>query len=420
MDRQDRPCWIMHMDMDAFFASIEQKDDPSLRGRPVIVGGGHRGVVSTCSYEARRFGVRSAMPMTEARRRCPEAVIIRPRMARYAEVSALVRGVLGDFSPSVEMASVDEAYLDATGMERVFGSVETMGTRLKEAVFEATGGLTCSVGMAPVKFLAKIASEQRKPDGLFIIRPEDMPEFLRQLPVTAVPGVGRRFAEALARMGVRTCGQAAQRGGNFWKKRFGRQGELLHERSLGLDSRTVQPFTPPKSESAESTLDTDTRDRAVLEKWLLRHAERVGAALRRQKLAGRVVTLKIKYEDFRQITRQVTLPRRICGTDAIYRTAKGILDALELTGRVRLIGVGVSGFEEGAPEQGSLLRSSAEPAMDDARLGRLDRAVDMLCEKYGRGAVTRGRLLEGESAEQQAEGKDGMPDEEEGGVTPPR
>ncbi len=406
----------MHMDMDAFFASIEQRDDPSLRGRPVIVGGGHRGVVSTCSYEARRFGVHSAMPMAEARLRCPGAVFLPPRMARYAEVSALVRNVLGDFSPLVEMASVDEAYLDATGMEGVFGSVESMGRRLKRSVLEATGGLTCSVGAAPVKFLAKIASEQRKPDGLFILEAEDVADFLRDLPVTAVPGVGRNFAAALARSGVRTCGQAARLGGEFWKRRFGRQGEMLHARVLGIDPREVQPFVPPKSESAETTLENDTSDREVLDRWLLRHAERVGASLRRQGLSGRTVTLKVKFEDFRLVTRQVTLPHRICSTETIYKTAVGILDSLDLPRRVRLIGVGVSGFEEGAPEQGSLLPDHS-PSGEDERLSRLDRAVDSLCEKYGRGTVTRGRLLEGKKEGDHPDEEGRMHEEGRSGVT---
>ena len=198
------------MDMDAFFASIEQLDDPSLRGKAVIVGGEHRGVVSTCSYEARKFGVHSAMPIAEARRRCPHGVYIRPRMRRYAEMSALVREAISRFSPLVEMASVDEAYLDATGLERLFGPVESLGRQLKEAVREATGGLTCSVGIAPVKFLAKIASEQRKPDGLFMLRPEDVPAFLAVLPVRAVPGVGRHFAADLAQLGVKTCGEVSR------------------------------------------------------------------------------------------------------------------------------------------------------------------------------------------------------------------
>ncbi len=391
------------MDMDAFFASIEQLDDPSLRGKAVIVGGEHRGVVSTCSYEARKFGVHSAMPIAEARRRCPHGVYIRPRMRRYAEMSALVREAISRFSPLVEMASVDEAYLDATGLERLFGPVESLGRQLKEAVREATGGLTCSVGIAPVKFLAKIASEQRKPDGLFMLRPEDVPAFLAVLPVRAVPGVGRHFAADLAQLGVKTCGEVSRYSEEFWKRKFGKAGAALWQRAQGIDLREVVPWTPPKSESAEVTLDEDTRDRDVLRTWLMRHAERVGASLRRHGLAGRTVTVKIKYADFRQITRQTTLAHRICSTETIYDTACAILDGVELADRVRLIGVGVSGFEEGGPSQLSLM-PEPKPQSEEKRRGRLDRAVDALRERYGRDAVVRGRLFEpqGESDREQA------------------
>lgn len=387
------PRWIMHMDMDAFFASIEQLDNPSLRGRPVVVGGEHRGVVSTCSYEARRFGVRSAMPIAEAKRRCPQAVYIRPRMRRYVEVSALVRRTISNFSPKVEMASVDEAYLDATGLERLFGPVDAMGRALKAVVRDATGGLTCSVGIAPVKFLAKIASEQRKPDGLFMLEREQVPAFLSSLPVTAVPGVGRRFAEELARLGVKSCGDVSRFGEAFWQGRYGKAGVLLWERAHGEDPREVVPWSPPKSESAEVTLDEDTRDREFLKTWILRHAERVGASLRGQGLAGRTVTLKIKYADFHQITRQVTLDHRICSTESIYETACAVFDALELADRVRLIGVGVSGFEAGGPVQLSLL-SAGKPEKDEGRRDRLDSAVDALRSRYGTNAVMRGRLFE--------------------------
>ena len=391
------------MDMDAFFASIEQLDDPSLRGKAVIVGGEHRGVVSTCSYEARKFGVHSAMPIAEARRRCPHGVYIRPRMRRYAEMSALVREAISRFSPLVEMASVDEAYLDATGLERLFGPVESLGRQLKEAVREATGGLTCSVGIAPVKFLAKIASEQRKPDGLFMLRPEDVPAFLAVLPVRAVPGVGRHFAADLAQLGVKTCGEVSRYSEEFWKRKFGKAGAALWQRAQGIDPREVVPWTPPKSESAEVTLDEDTRDRDVLRTWLMRHAERVGASLRRHGLAGRTVTVKIKYADFRQITRQTTLAHRISSTETIYDTACAILDGVELADRVRLIGVGVSGFEEGGPSQLSLM-PEPKPQSEEKRRGKLDRAVDALRARYGRDAVVRGRLFEpqGESDREQA------------------
>ena len=384
--------WIMHMDMDAFFASIEQLDDPSLRGRAVVVGGDRRGVVSTCSYEARRYGVRSAMPIVEAKRRCPHAVYLRPRMRRYAEVSALVRETLTSFSPKVEMALVDEAYLDATGLERLFGPVEEMGRRLKAAVREATGGLTCSVGIAPVKFLAKIASERRKPDGLFLIEPERMSAFLAELPVSAVPGVGRRFSEELARLGVTRCGDVTRYGEEFWRRRYGKAGTSLWRRARGEDARDVVPWTPPKSESAEVTLDEDTRDKDALRTWLLRHAERVGTSLRRQGLAGRTVTLKIKYADFRQITRQVTLESRICSTEGIYETACAILEGLELVDRVRLVGLGVSGFEAGGPAQLSLM-PERRSVTDERRRDRLNQAVDALRSRYGGDAVMRGRLF---------------------------
>ncbi len=383
--------WIMHMDMDAFFASIEQLDDPSLRGKPVIVGGGHRGVVSTCSYEARKFGVHSAMPMFEARRLCPGAVYIRPRMRRYAEMSALVRSVLDSFSPKVEMASVDEAYLDIAGLERLFGCVEDIGRSLKRSVKEATGGLTCSVGIAPVKFLAKISSEQRKPDGIFVLYPEDVQAFLLELPVTAVPGVGKRFAAELSRMGIRTCGQASRFGRDFFSRRFGKAGEHLFDRARGIDPSGVEPQAPRKSESSEITLDSDTRDREVLASWLLYHAERVGFELRRKKLAGRTVTLKIKYEDFSQITRQTTLDYRVCSTDAIYKASRALLDMLDLKGRVRLIGVGVSGFEAHGPAQASLL-SEGRGESAELRRSRLELAVDRLREKYGMDTVRHGML----------------------------
>ncbi len=383
--------WIIHMDMDAFFASIEQLDDPSLRGKPVIVGGMHRGVVSTCSYEARKYGVHSAMPMFEALCLCPDAVRIRPRMQRYAEMSALVRSVLDSFSPKVEMASVDEAYLDAGGLERLFGSVEETGQKLKQTIREATGGLTCSVGIAPVKFLAKISSEQRKPDGMFVLYPEDVAPFLSALPVTAVPGVGQRFAADLARLGIRTCGQVLQFSREFFALRFGKAGEHLFERAQGTDPSEVEPSPQRKSESSEITLESDTKDRELLDSWLLYHAERVGFELRRKKLAGRTVTLKIKYADFRQITRQTTLDFRVCSTDAIYKAAKSLLASLELSGLVRLIGVGVSGFEDHGPPQASLLQQ--ETGYDaERRRSRLDMAVDKLREKYGMDTVTRGKL----------------------------
>jgi DNA polymerase-4 len=390
--------WIMHIDMDAFYASVEQLDHPELRGRPVIVGGRERGVVSAASYEARVFGVRSAMPMGQARRLCPHGAYVRVRMDRYREVSQGVLAVLNGFSPRVEQASIDEAYLDATGMERLFGPAEDMARRIKAEVREATGGLTCSVGVAPVKFLAKIASELNKPDGLYILPPERVEAFLRGLPVGKIPGVGRKFEAALARFGVRTGGDVLRFSAAFWADR-GKSGESLYRRARGQDEREVEPWTPPKSESAETTFAEDTQDRAFLTDWLFRHAERVGRHLRAQSLAGRTITLKVKYTDFRQVTRQLTLEEPTCATDTIFEAGCRLLAELNPRDLVRLIGLGVSGFDR-------IARQLSLPLADDARNGRkrleerrmkLDRALDSLAGKYGRGVVARGRLHEGEA-----------------------
>jgi DNA polymerase-4 len=366
-------------------------DDPGLRGKPLIVGGGRRGVVSTASYEARKFGVHSAMPIAEAKKLCPRGIFLPPRGRRYAEMSRLVGGVLRNFSPLVEMASIDEAYLDATGMERLFGPVENMGRLLKEAIFRETGGLTCSVGIAPVKFLAKISSELRKPDGLFLLPPEKVADFLASLQVTRIPGVGRKFALALAGIGVTTCSEVMRFPESFWERRFGKAGAGLYQRAQGVDRRGVEPCAPPKSESAETMFEEDSDDREFLKTWLLRHAERVGHSLRVQGLSGRTITLKIKYADFRQLTRQTSLPKRTNCTETIYETACRLLAGLALEGKVRLIGLGVSGFNRDRPCQLSLI--AGEGRQTEERRGKLDEALDALRSRYGKDAILRGRLF---------------------------
>lgn len=406
----DAQRWIMHLDMDAFFASIEELDNPEYKGKPLIIGGGTRGVVSTASYEARKYGVRSAMAMSEARRLCPQGLFVLPRMARYAEMSRMVSQVLRDFSPHIEAASIDEAYLDATGLERLFGPVDAMGMQLKAAVKEGTGGLTCSVGIAPVKFLAKISSEVRKPDGLFWLKPEDVPDFLAKLEVGRIPFVGKKFVASLHSLGVKTCADVMRYPAEFWERRFGKQGIALFERAQGLDTRGIVPYSAPKSESAEITLETDTYDLDFLRTCLLRHAERIGQSLRRHGLAGRTVTLKVKYADFHQITRQMSLPERTASTETIYEAACNLLAALVLENKVRLIGVGVSGFEDGKPRQLSLLdmlspQSVSKESKEDrhtqnrpeieARRKKLDSTLDTLRERYGGAAVVRGKLFDG-------------------------
>ena len=389
---------IIHIDMDAFFASVEQMDDPALRGKPVIVGGSSdRGVVSTCSYEARAFGVHSAMPMVVARRLCPQAIIVRGRYPRYSELSHAIMNALRDFSPLVEPASVDEAYVDATGLERLFGPLEDLVTAIKARIEEVTGGLTCSVGAAPVKFLAKICSEVNKPDGVFILYPENVDAFLCALPVGKIPGVGKRMVQSLQDLGIKTVGQLRRFSPEVMERRFGKWGAVLYERVHGRDSRKVETERAAKSESAECTFAQDTRDRTFLQRMLMAHAERVGASLRRHGYKGRTITLKVKFCDFKQITRSRTLEEPINATETIFETGCRLLAELSLPQPVRLIGLGVSGFDAPAnqlflPGAGKAAGQNLDPQVE-AKRQKLDAALDNLREKFGRQAVQRGRIF---------------------------
>lgn len=390
---------IVHLDMDAFFASVEQLDDPSLRGRPVIVGGSsERGVVSTASYEARRFGVHSAMPIAMARKLCPRGVFLPGRRERYVELSRRVMHVLNTFSPLVEQASIDEAYLDIAGTERLFGDVNRLVSRLKADVRKATGGLTCSVGVAPVKFLAKICSDINKPDGVYILRPEALDGFLCALPVRKLPGVGKRMAEKLGDLGIVRVEQLRRMSKESLQAHFGKWGLELHERAFGRDARQVTPEHEAKSESSETTFARDTRDRRFLERALMAHAERVGASLRAQGIKGRTVTLKIKFADFQQITRSQTLPQPIASTQTLFDVGCRLLRAEALPQPVRLIGLGLSGFDD-APAQlalpGVFHGAGEQDPAEEERRQRLDAALDAVRARFGKTAVQRGRLFAG-------------------------
>ncbi len=383
---------ILHIDMDAFFASIEQLDNPEYRGKPVIVGGQERGVVSTCSYEARVFGVRSAMPSSEARRRCPQGIFLMPRMRRYAEMSNLVGKAVAPFSPLIEKASVDEAYLDVTGMEHLHGSWENLAWEIQKSIEVATGGLTSSIGIAPVKFLAKIASDVNKPHGIFVLREEDVFAFVQKLPVGRIPGVGKKFEATLEKIGVHFCADVLRYPEGFWERRYGKMGQALFKRAQGLDDREVVPYTEPKSESAEHTLAKDTRDKEELKTWLFKQAERVGRSLRKHGFKGRVITLKVKYASFTQVTRQTNLPYRVNTTETIYEHAAALLDALPLTEPVRLIGLGVSGFDEKTkPQQLSLFGEQASEEKQETKRLAVDSILDALQSKHGPRALMRGR-----------------------------
>lgn len=367
--------------MDAFFASVEILDKPELIGKPVVVGGSDRGVVCAASYEARKYGVRSAMPAGEARRRCPHAVFLPVRMQRYKEVSRQVMEPMYALSPLVQKTSVDEAYIDITSLRTEKTPAETAMT-LKEDI-KATTGCTCSVGVAPNKFLAKIASDMNKPDGLFIIEENEVAAFLQTLPVGKIPGIGPKSLETLHRLGVKTAGDVLKHPPELWKERFGERGLHLYERAQGIDTSPVKPYSEPKSSGSETTFREDIGDREELKRRLYLQAENVGFDLRRHGRWGRTVTLKLRYSDFSTVTRSVSLKDPTRSTEVIFGEAAALLDALPLPRKVRLIGVSVSNLQKTGPRP-SLLDDSENDE-------RLDSVLDALREKYGRSAVTRGR-----------------------------
>ncbi len=382
--------WILHIDMDAFFASVEQLDNPELRGKPVAVGGtSDRGVISAASYEIRKYGVHSAMPAVVARRLCPHGIFLPGRMHRYKEKSQQVMGVLGQFSPLVEQASVDEAYLDATGTERLFGPVDELARAIKKRVLRETG-LVCSVGGAPVRFLAKIASDVDKPDGLYLIHQHQVKSFLKTLPVGKIPGVGKKGMDVLSRFGVRYAADMLLRPESFWRERLGKRGPVLYAKAQGIDPTGIVISHGPKSCSAENTFRHDLSDRAALARWLLKQADRVGADLRRHGVEGRTVTLKVKYNNFKQLTRRRTLAQPTCDTRTLHATAVELLDELELMLPLRLIGLGVSNFKQ-VDRQLSLLESSAKRAGPEQGK-KLESAVDEIRKRFGTGALKRADL----------------------------
>lgn len=386
---------ICHVDMDAFFASIEQMDNPSLAGKPVIVGGiSDRGVVSAASYEARKFGVRSAMPVYKAKSLCPEGVFLFPRKNRYKQLSEGVMAVLDTFSPVVEQVSIDEAFLDLSGCGGLFGSYGRIGTSIKQKIRQDVG-LNASVGIAPLKFLAKIASDMDKPDGLRVIAPAEVMDVIRSLPISKVPGVGPVTEKTLARMGIRFLGDLGAMRRVDLVGRIGRFGHRLHELSAGMDRSPVTPVHPVKSISSEETLAADTLDMAILERLILKQAADVGRQARKKEVFAKTVFIKLKDADFKQITRQAPLPSPTQSSELIYRVALTLLRACRLQKPVRLAGLGVSdliGIE--TPVQMTLfeetgLEQSGSAAKKWARLGD---AVDAIADRFGPDVIRKARL----------------------------
>jgi DNA polymerase-4 len=378
---------ILHLDMDAFFASVEQADNPALQGKPVIIGTGDRAVASTCSYEARAFGVRSAMPLYMARRLCPQGIFLPGRMKRYKEVSRTIFNLLEDFSPVIEKASIDECYLDITGTERLFGPPQKIAQAMQDRIF-ATCQLTCSIGVAPVKFLAKIASDWHKPRGITVIGHEQVPLFLERLPVSKIPGIGPKTLPLLERLGISYAAQILTFSEQFWEERMGKQGLVLYARAQGKDSGRVVGQTNRKSCSAENTLIEDTSDTEVLKKWILAQSQEVGTHLRRLGVMGKTVTLKIKFADFTGLTRSRTLTSPTHSTQIIREQALILLHGVNITKKVRLIGVGVSHFAGKSPH----LPFLNDPKTD--KLDKLDEAMDTIAQRFGASVVQSAALLD--------------------------
>ncbi|MCV2867619.1 DNA polymerase IV [Defluviimonas sp. WL0002] len=380
---------IAHMDCDAFYASVEKRDDPELRDKPVIVGGAHRGVVSTCCYLARIRGVRSAMPMFQALKLCPEAVVLKPRGAHYAAVSKQIRALMDELTPVVEPLSLDEAFLDLTGTERLHHAppAVTLCRLLKRMEDEL--GLTGSIGLSHNKFLAKIASDLDKPRGFSVIGRGDTAAFLKGKPVRMIWGVGLATQTTLEAAGIRTFDDLLRWDRKDLTARFGSIGERLWHLARGEDIRRVNPNEPMRSISAETTFDEDTADRTLLDGHVWRLAERVADRAKAKDLAGRTVTLKLKRADFTTITRRHTLREPTQTAERIYREAADLMAQVREPGPFRLIGVGISDLSDdsAADLTGDLLDPLA------ARRAGAERATDAIRARFGKAAIVKGRSL---------------------------
>ena len=379
--------YIIHVDMDAFYASIEQRDNPQLLGVPVIVGGlSNRGVVATASYEARKFGVHSAMSMVEARRRCPQAVCITPDHRKYSFVSAQIRNILDRYSPLVEPLSLDEAFLDVTGMDGLYAEPADIARSIKADIKEQLQ-LTASAGVAVNKFLAKLASDLQKPDGLYVIRPGEEAKVLDGLPIRRLWGVGEVTAANIAKLGIRTIGQFAATDPKLLEGYIGRAVFDLQQLARGIDDRPVVPDQQVKSIGNEETFEEDLYQWEEIEKQLLLFADKVGWRLRKLNLSGRTVTVKVRFASFRTVTRSRTLDEATNLDGVLYHTAKELYKSIPANEGIRLLGVTVSNLQPAG--QAIALFDSGQEKQE-----ALHKVVDDLKARFGSGAVTKGRLID--------------------------
>jgi DNA polymerase IV len=380
---------IAHMDCDAFYASVEKRDNPALRDQPVIVGGGQRGVVSTCCYIARIKGVRSAMPMFQALKLCPEAVVVKPRFSAYTEASRAIRAMMEDLTPAIEPLSLDEAFIDLTGTARLHGAPPAVLLARLTKRMEDELGLTGSVGLSHNKFLAKIASDLDKPRGFSVIGKAETEDFLKPKPVRIIWGVGTATQTALEQAGIRTIADLLRWDRPDLIARFGSMGDRLWHLARGLDTRRVNRDEKLKSISKETTFFEDTSDPDLLDGHIWRLSEQVADRAKAKRLSGRTVTLKLKKGDFQLVTRRHALTDPTQLTDRIYRAARDLFDHAGTTGPFRLIGVGISDLapEDQADLSGDLLDPEAR------RRAAAERATDAIRAKFGAEAIIKGRAL---------------------------
>lgn len=384
---------ILHIDMDAFYASVEERENPSLVGKPVIVGGSaeSRGVVAAANYEARKFGVHSAMAAARARRLCPQAIVIKPRIDYYAAVSRQIRDIFEQFTPLVEPLSLDEAFLDVTGSEPVFGSSAEIGRQIKQRISDELK-LTASVGVATNKFVAKIASALKKPDGFVVVEPSEIQSFLDPLPVGRLWGVGKVTGHVFDRLSVRTIGQLRQMPLPTLTELFGASGEHYWQLAHGIDDRRVVPDREAKSISNETTFAEDIADMEVLRAWLVELVEQVARRLRQHDIKGRTVELKVRFADFQTITRSMTLAAPTSITRELLEAGVELLTKHlpARNRRIRLLGFGVSKLDGSGKSQQTLFDQP-----DRERHRELDRVADQITEKFGKLAIRRGARLDG-------------------------
>ena len=381
---------ILHVDMDAFFASVEERDNPALKGKAVVVGAGVRGVVSAANYEARKFGIHAAMPVGRAKRLAPHAIFVPPNMSRYSEVSSHIMEIFRSVTPLVEPLSLDEAFLDVTGAKRLLGDGREIAKQIRAKV-EASEGITCSVGIATTKFIAKLASGRCKPNGMLEIASDRVLEFLHPLPVNAIWGVGPKTNEELQKLGLRTVADIANTPRQTLIRALGEaSGASLYELAWGRDYRDVEPEEVDKSISAAETFDTDTEDQEVVLRELLRLTEKATYRMREKDFSARTISIKVRFADFKTITRSKTVPLAISATHEVFEVVRNLFLALKLDrARIRLVGVSLDGLEDGVDASEQLVLGEREKGWRQATA-----AMDKASARFGQGSVRPARLFD--------------------------